>query len=267
MSQPINVPVYLSGWSVKASWRSAGERKGVPLVEMYEYDTNYDLITASPDPEDDEKTQRETVAGFQLLSRKAEVHHDCWRLVQDFTALKTTEALLFFLNSSGMLMDWHPDLWLDFESARFRYPVTAFWALQELLVRMLTSSKATTLSVPPRDMPEEWVNKFNRGFELRLKRSRHGYVAETYTEGTLLALIYTAQVEVLQGKRFQVCKRADCQRVFEAETRGRRKNQYCSHLCAHTAWQRRARKTKVQVFDERSRFGYGSKTGKPKGKR
>jgi len=90
-----------------------------------------------------------------------------------------------------------------------------------------------------------------------VRRRLGEYVAEVETYETLSTLIAVAQLKILQGERFRVCKRSDCGRVFEVETRGRRTNQYCGHSCAHTAWQRRDRKTKVQIIDERSQFGYG----------
>ena len=261
MSHLINMPVVLKCSSLKGQWRRAGEEDGIPLVEQHTFGTDFDPITVHiHDLPLNEEQERE----FNLRKADATTVFDPWQALQTFTALKSTDALLTFLNSTGHFCDPIPEegFFRDTEDAVeygwVRYGSTDFWQVQDLLVEMLLSGRPI-VDVPKDSMPPEWEKVFRAGFNLSIERRLHGdFVAEVVTDGTLAALVAVTQLRVLKGGKFHLCKRPDCRRVYEVETRGRRKNQYCSHLCAHTAWQRRDRKTKVQVIDERSQFGYGA---------
>jgi hypothetical protein len=208
-----------------------------------------------------ELTEREIDERMAAITRRFE---DPWLLLQDFTAVKTVDELLRFLNATGHFCDPYADPnvgmyeqpeWL-FNAGDLRYPITDFWEVQELLAQMLLSGQPL-VGLDPDALPPAWLAVFDQGYNFRIKKSLGEYVAEVTTNDTLPTLIAIAQLKIMRGGKFRICKRPDCGRVFEFETRGRRENRYCGHLCAHTAWQRRARKTKVEIRDERKQFGYG----------
>jgi hypothetical protein len=262
MSHILGIRFQLNASTVKGVWRLAGEEDGIPCVELESYPN--DFVYASE--------LRQEVDGFpyhyDLTDEELEERHaaitrrfeDPWALLQDFTALKTIEDLLAFLNATGHFCD--PDVpihekpeWL-FNAGDLRNGVTDFWELQELLAQMLLSRRPL-VEVDQDALPLGWKEALNAGFHFKIKKSFGEYVAEVNTHETLPSLIAVAQLKIMRGGRFRVCKRADCGRLFEYETRGRRENHYCSHLCAHTVWQRKTRKTKITVRDERRQFGYG----------
>ena len=181
-------------------------------------------------------------------------------LIREFMGVRTVAELLAFLNSTGHFCDphdrlhWHADDQRD--AGELKYGVTDFWQVQGLLAEMLLSRKPA-VQIPEGSLPERWAEAFGEGFSFRVVRRLGSYVAEVRTQDTLTTLIAAAQLKVLQGVKCRICKRPDCARPFEVETRGRRKKQYCDYACAHTAWQRRVRGTKVQLNDERLQFGYG----------
>src|ERR1035441_4896207 len=264
MSQQLNMRVIVKGSTIKGMWRLAGEKDGIPLVAQYMFCG--DLVSDGEFRQHSdghwyrhflkvEERDKEMEAGVRNF-------RDPWALLQEFTGIKTVSGLLAFLNSTGYFLyphdelAWHDDEfdWSDFYSP-LSYRVTDFWQVQKFLTEMLLSRKPV---VPmPKDLPLRWAADLDSGFTFRAVRRLGEYVAEVPTQGTLTTLFAIAQLKVLQAGRFRVCKRSDCGRIFEFATRGRPKNQYCSHLCAHTAWQRRARKTRVQITDERLLFGYG----------
>jgi hypothetical protein len=261
--------VIVKGWTVKGAWRLEGEKDGIPLVGQYmfcgdlagdgEFREHIDghwyrhYLTV-------EERDKEVAALVRNFS-------DPWALLQEFTGIRTVSALLAFLNSTGYFCYPHDELtWQDYEHdwSNFNSPfsccVTHFWQVQKLLAEMLLSRKPVVGI--PKDLPLRWVHALGCGFTFHVRHLLGEYVAEVPTQDTLTTLFAIAQLKVLQAGRFRVCKRSDCGRIFEFETRGRRKNQYCSHLCAHTAWQRRERKTRVQITDERLPLGYGDYKGR-----
>ena len=253
------MPTVLKGSTLKGQWRLAGDEKGIPLVEQH---TFYSDMPGGgeirPHPSDgkpyyfhftEEESEREMAAAFRSFA-------DPWELLRAFTGIRTTPGLLEFLNSTGHFCDPIPDFHGFIDDDELIYGVTDFWQLQELFVQMLLERRPLP-EVPTEGIPYRWKEAFDEGFRFSVRRRLGEYVAEVETYGTLNTLIAVAQLKILQGERFRVCKRADCGKVFELETRGRRTNQYCGHSCAHTAWQRRERKTKVQIVDERRQFGYG----------
>jgi len=251
---------------MKGVWQLAGEEEGIPCVQLESYPNDF-VYTEEPRQREDGSYYFHRLTDDELANRHASLTRrldDPWKLLQDFTAIKSVDDLLHFLNATGHFCDpyadpnigWdeQPD-WL-FNAGDLRYAVTDFWEAQELLAQMLLSGRPL-VELDQDYLPDAWLAVFNGGFHFRIKKILGDYVAEVTTHETLPTLIAIAQLKIIRGGKFRVCKRPDCGRLFEYETRGRRENRYCSHLCAHTDWQRRARKTKVEIRDERIQFGYG----------
>ncbi|HEY4934775.1 MAG TPA: hypothetical protein VII23_24675 [Terriglobales bacterium] len=265
MSHEIKLPVVLRANSIKGGWQLAGEEDGIPIVEQH---TFLDDVIHSQEWRTHENgtvySHKLPVEELQARLEETEIKFsDPWHLLQDFTAIKTSKDLLAFLNSTGHFCDpaygdvadiyWSLDDYV--EAGDLRYGVTDFWQLQEHLAEMLLTRRPV---IDITLIPERWEHAFTQGCSFHVLRRLGECVGELKIHDTLSTLIVITQIKVLQCGRFRVCKRGDCGRIFEVETRGRRRNDYCGHLCAHTAWQRRDRKTKVQVIDERLQFGYGS---------
>jgi len=271
MSQLLDIPVMLAGYTYEGKWELMGEESGIPWEEngiplIWQHNCYEELFYPSTFCGEGKELDEAVDAITHELANPIE-------LLREFTGIRTVAGLLAFLNSTGVFCD--PGL--DDDSAFLRqgfgpsdrgtliYQVTDFWRVQELLAEMLLSRKPL-VQIRPLSLPEWWAEAFNQGFlHFRLAFRTREYCAQITTHDTLTTLIAAAQTKVLKGARFRVCKRPDCQQVFEVETRGRRKKMYCDHLCAHTAWQRKARKTQIAVVDERRKFGFGSYGKKKRG--
>jgi hypothetical protein len=266
MSHILGVRFQLNGSTRKGVWQLAGEENGIPYVQLESYVEDLQVGWGEYRKREDgslyyHHTSREEWMGAVEVATRH--FADPWELLQDFTSLKSVAALLKFLNVTGhfcnpyadeAIAEEEPD-WI-FDAGDLRYGVTDFWMVQELLVQMLLS-RCPLPVLDPAYLPAAWLAVFNEGFQFRIKKSHGEYVAEVTTIDTLPTMIAIAQLKIMREGKFRVCKRPDCSRLFEYETRGRRENRYCSHLCAHTDWQRRTRKTKVEIRDERKQFGYG----------
>jgi hypothetical protein len=259
MSHLLNMPTVLKASMIKGQWRLAGDEDGIPLVEQH---TFYSDMPGNgevrPHPSDGKPYYFHFTEEESQQHMAAAIHNfaDPWELLREFTGLRTSSALMTFLNSTGHFCDPLPEFYGSFDDSELIYGTTDFWQLQELFVEMLLKRRPLP-DISKVSIPHRWREAFEEGFTFLVRRRLGEYVAEVETYGTLSTLIAVAQLKILQGERFRICKRSDCGKVFQVETRGRRTNQYCGHACAHTAWQRRDRKTKVQIIDEREQFGYG----------
>ena len=266
MSQTLGVRFQLNGSTRKGVWSLTDKEGGIPCVQLQSYVEDLQVGWGEyRKREDGSLFYHDTSYEEWMEAVEAETRRfaDPWALLQDFTAIKSVAALLEFLNATGHFCNPYADEaiaeekpeWI-FDAGELRYSVTNFWKVQELLAQMLLS-RCPLPMLNPAYLPPAWLAVFKEGFQFRIKKSYGEYAAEVTTNDTLPTLIAIAQLKIMRGGKFRVCKRPDCRRLFEYETRGRRENRYCSHLCAHTDWQRKARKTKVHVTDERKQFGYG----------
>jgi hypothetical protein len=200
---------------------------------------------------------------------------DPWLIRSEFMALRDEQSLIAFLNQTGR---WEDESVEEIEIAEF-------WGWQQILKEMLLGPKGyqelrirvehidltdSRRSWDSLDLAEPFVSMTRtsamttwdrvlsvlaRKFEFPRIDVRPLGIANSHfvvakTQATLDAILLSVHLDRIQGARFKICARLDCQKIFKVKTDHQRR--YCTMYCAHIESVRRNRKKNKQ-FAERAR--------------
>jgi hypothetical protein len=160
---------------------------------------------------------------------------DPWIVRAEFLELKHTDrnALEGFLKSTGVLC------WIN----EMR-PLTEdeIWTFQEILREELLAGRVVKRGRPDPRSFRYTIHRRIREYEFEVAvRFEEGRVIALRQEMTTFeAILCSIVIDRLRDRRFEVCQRPDCDRIYEVTSSHKRK--FCSYDCAHLVAVRSARK-------------------------
>jgi hypothetical protein len=178
---------------------------------------------------------QKTAWEFTPKPRADRIELDPWIVRAEFLELKHTErgALERFLKRTGAFC------WID----EYR-PLTEdeIWTFQQILREALSKPRVANELPPDPFSFVRVIRRYIREYELEIAVQFRdtALIGLMDQMKTFDAMLSTVIIDRLRDRRFKICQRSECDKIYELTSDHKRK--YCSYVCAHLVAVRSARK-------------------------